>query len=255
VRLPTPSARPHPAGDRLGERMNVDPDALEQAYSLDRTRPGVRLNFVSSLDGAVEVDGRSRPLSSDVDREVFHLLRRLTDVVMVGAGTMRQEGYRELRLESDVQAWRGEHGLAAQPTLVIVSASLKLDPKQAAFAEAPVRPVVLTHAASPPERRAELEAVADVVICGEATVDLSIGLAWLREHGLDQVLCEGGPHLFGALLAADLVDELCLTLSAQLTGPGAGRIVAGALRGEPLPMRLIHAIPAGEDLLTRYVRA
>jgi len=255
VRLPTPPARPDPAGYRRGQRVNVDHDALVQAYWPDRARPGVRLNFVSSLDGAVEVDGRSRPLSSDADRLVFHILRKLADAVMVGAGTLRQEGYRELRLDAQAQGFRREHGLAAQPTLVVVSASLKLDPGQAAFAEAPVRPVVLTQAAAPAERRAELEAVADVVTCGEVAVDLGVGLAWLRERGLTQVLCEGGPHLFGALLAADLVDELCLTLSAQLTGPGAGRIVAGAGRDEPLPMRLIHAIPTGEDLLTRYARA
>jgi riboflavin biosynthesis pyrimidine reductase len=131
---------------------------------------------------------------------------------------------------------------------------LDLDPAQAAFADAPVRPIVLTRAAAPPNDR--LASVADVVVCGESSVDLSDGFAELHRRGLGHVLCEGGPHLFGALLAADLVDELCLTISPLLAGPGAGRIVAGQpLVGGPAGMRLGHILGDGDSLLTRYVRA
>ncbi len=79
-------------------------------------------------------------------------------------------------------------------------------------------------------------------------------MAELARRGLAQVLCEGGPHLFGSLLAADLVDELCLTVSPLLIGPGPGRIVAGPGRSEPLPMRLAHLLEADGTLLTRYTR-
>jgi riboflavin biosynthesis pyrimidine reductase len=234
---------------------DLDDDALREAYAPPRAAPSLRLNFVSSLDGAVEVDGRSRELSDKADQRVFAILRDHADAIMVGAGTLRQEEYRAVRLSAQRRAWRRAHGLAEYPTLVVVSASLELEPDAPVFADTPVRPVVLTHGGSPPERRERLAAVADVLVCGETVVDLAVGLTELRTRGLDQVLCEGGPHLFGALLAAGLVDELCLTFSPLLAGPGAGRIVAGPTPPGPTPMRLALLIAAGDVLLTRYGRA
>ena len=112
----------------------------------------------------------------------------------------------------------------------------------------------MTHAASPADRRAALADVADVLVCGDEAVDPRAMVAALAEAGLPQVLCEGGPHLFGSLTEADLVDELCLSLSPLLVAGGAGRIVRGAPEVERR-MRLVHAIPAGDLLLLRYARA
>ncbi|MEO6309265.1 MAG: dihydrofolate reductase family protein, partial [Leifsonia sp.] len=67
-------------------------------------------------------------------------------------------------------------------------------------------------------------------------------------------LCEGGPHLFGDLLAADCVDELCLSLSPVLDGGSAGRIAVSAV-ATPRPMRLLHSFAAGDMLFVRYARA
>jgi len=212
------------------------------------------MNFVTSLDGAVEVDGYSRGLSDPADQQVLHTLRVHADAVMVGAGTLRHEGYGGLRLNEDDHRQRRAQGLAPDPTLVIVSSSLDLQPEHKVFTHAPVRPVVLTHGGAPSDRLAALSTVADIVVCGDTVVDPAIGLAELRARGLDQVLCEGGPHLFGALLAADQVDELCLTLSAKLAGSGAGRIVADGRRDVPLRMRLVHVIASDDTLLTRYAR-
>jgi len=233
--------------------QDLDEDQLRAAYEPDR--PSVRLNFVTSLDGAVEEDGYSRGLSGDADRKVFHLLRDHADAVMVGAGTLRHEGYHAVRPTEAGRAWRRTRGLAEYPVLVVVSASLDLDPAADTFAGAPVRPVVLTHAGAPADRRDALAAVADVLTCGSSVVDLAVGLAELRGRGLDHVLCEGGPTLFGALLASRLVDELCLTISPLLTGPGAGRIVAGTKLSEAQGMRLVHVLEEDGALLTRYARA
>jgi len=79
-------------------------------------------------------------------------------------------------------------------------------------------------------------------------------LATLAARGLRQVLCEGGPHLFGTLIAADCIDELCLTLSPVLENGGAGRIVAGAAQ-TTRSMRFGHAISVGDMLMLRYERA
>ncbi|MEV4620088.1 pyrimidine reductase family protein [Asanoa sp. NPDC049573] len=230
----------------------LDDEALTGCYARS-TQPIVRVNFVTSVDGAVEVDGYSKGLSGPADKRVFGILRKVCDALLVGAGTMRHEGYRAVTLDEPRRAWRLARGLPATPTLVVVSASLAVDPGAPVFTAAPVRPVVLTTAAAgaPPG----LDEVADVVRVGEREVDLVAGLAALRERGLDQILCEGGPHLFGALTAADLVDELCLTVSPLLAGAKAGRISAGPHReGGPVPLRLRHSLLADDLLLLRYTR-
>ncbi len=216
-------------------------------------RPHLRVNFVTSVDGAVSLDGYSAGLSGAPDKRVFGLLRMLCDGLLVAAGTLRHEGYGAVRLDAARRAWRRAHGLAEYPTLVVVSGSLDLDPAQAAFADAPVRPVVLTRAAA--EAPPGLAGVADLVRCGHDRVDLAAGLAALRRRGLGQVLCEGGPHLFGALTAADLVDEVCLTVAPLLAGAGPGRISAGPAGGHrELPLR--HVLAAADGvLMLRYARA
>ncbi|MEU8420974.1 pyrimidine reductase family protein [Micromonospora sp. NPDC048835] len=229
----------------------LDDAALTTLYGrVDQ--PRLRVNFVASLDGAVTVDGYSAGLSGAPDKRVFGLLRMVCDALVVAAGTLRHEAYRAVRLNETRRAWRRDHGLAEYPTLVVVSNSLDLDPAQAAFADAPARPIVLTHAdADPPPG---LTDVADLLRCGAERVDLTAGLAELHGRGLTQLLCEGGPHLFGALTAADLVDELCLTVSPLLAGPGPGRITAGeAAPPRHLPLRHVLAAEDGV-LMLRHAR-
>lgn len=233
---------------------DVDRDALLDAYALgDRTVPRVRMNFVMSLDGAVTLQGRSGGLGDENDRLAMQVLRTLADVVLVGAGTVRVEGYGGLRVGEADAAWRRSHGMAAQPRVAVVSSRLDLGPEHPFFARALERPILVTHAGAPADRREALAEVADVLVCGEASVDVREMVDALADAGLPQVLCEGGPHLFGALIEADRVDELCLSLSPTLVAGAAGRIVRGAPEVER-SMRLVHAIPAGDLLLLRYAR-
>jgi riboflavin biosynthesis pyrimidine reductase len=238
---------------------HLDTDALTAAYAPDPSIPALRLNFVSSIDGAATVHGKSAPLGTPADKQVFGLLRRLCDGLMVGAGTIRDEKYRAIRSGDEQRHWRVEHGLQPYPRLVIVSSRLDLNPSAAVFTDAPVRPIVMTHRSSPAAGREALAEVADVIVHGVDEVDLPGAIGELREaYALDQLLCEGGPHLFASLYAADLVDELCLTVSPTLAGPGADRIIVGGPgSGEPatIAMRLRHAIAADSALLLRYVRA
>ncbi|GAA4214011.1 pyrimidine reductase family protein [Actinocatenispora rupis] len=239
---------PDPAATEL-----TDDELLGCYLPADRSRPYVRVNFVTSADGAVSVAGYSAGLSGGADKRVFGLLRRVCDAVMVGAGTLRHEGYGAMRLGARSRAWRRDAGLAEYPPLVLVSSRLELDPASEMFADAPTRPIVVTHGGSPVDRRTALAEVADVLVHGDAEVDLPAALADLAGRGLTQVLCEGGPHLLGSLTAADAVDELCLTVSPQLAGPGAGRITAGPpTTGRGL--QLAHVLAADDNLLLRYVR-
>jgi riboflavin biosynthesis pyrimidine reductase len=232
--------------------MTFDPDELVQRYPRSG-RPTLRVNFISSLDGAVTVDGRSAGLGGPADHEVFATLRKVCDAVVVAAGTVRTEKYDAMRLDAPSRAWRQAHGLPEFPLMVIVSGSLNLDPAQLVFADAPVRPIIYTHAGASPDRRAELAPVADIVTLGEDAVDLRAAVADLHGRGATQLLCEGGPALFGALIEADLVDELCLTLSPVLVAGDAGRIAHGAAV-PPRAMHLEHSLSGGDMLLLRYTR-
>jgi riboflavin biosynthesis pyrimidine reductase len=219
----------------------------------DRAVPRVRVNFITSLDGAATVDGLSGGLNNQDDKLVFDTLRMLTDVIVVAAGTVRAEGYGGIRFGEADAAWRLGQGLTAQVPVAVVSSRLELDPGHPFFRDAAVRPIVLTHAGSPPERRAKLAEVADVLVCGDRAVDPVTMVAVLVDRGLAQILCEGGPHLFGALIAADCVDELCLSISPVLEGGSAGRIALGHSRAVR-KMSLLHVLTADDMLFLRYTR-
>jgi riboflavin biosynthesis pyrimidine reductase len=224
---------------------------LAEHYSDGAGQHWLRVNFVSSVDGAATVDGVSGGLGGEADHRVFDLLRTLCDVVLVAAGTVRKEGYGAMRLgDADVAA-RVARGLAAQPVFAIATGSLDLDPTSPVFTEAPVRPVVFTSSAA--TANSALEQVADVIVAGETSVEAKPMLAALAERGLTRIHCEGGPSFFGSLLAADVVDELCLTVSPLLAGGDSGRIVHGDLPS-PRALSLAGVLQSENALLLRYLR-
>ncbi|GAA0243775.1 pyrimidine reductase family protein [Cryptosporangium japonicum] len=231
----------HPAA------ADLDDAALERLYATDRSVPRLRMNFVASVDGAVSVDGLSAGLQSPADKRVFKLLRGWCDGLVVAAGTALAEDYGPVTLDAERRARREALGLAAVPTLVVVSGSLSIPPTHPSLVDAPVRPIVVTGPDAPADRRRAIEAVADVIDEADFT-------AALRERGLSQLLCEGGPHLFASLTAADRVDEICLTISPQLAGGGPGRISAGTHSPDPRSLALAHVVEDEGVLLLRYCR-
>lgn len=224
---------------------------LAAHYSAGAGDSWLRVNFVSSVDGAATVDGRSAGLGDDADHRVFDLLRTLCDAVLVAAGTVRIEGYGAMRLSDADVAARVARGLAPHPTMVIASRSLELDPASAVFTAAPVRPIVFTVSSAVPSEA--LRDVADVVVGGEESVGPVSMRAELERRGLSRIHCEGGPSFFASLLEADVVDELCLTVSPQLVGGGPTRIVDGTLP-TPRPLHLAGLLRSKNTLLARYVR-
>jgi riboflavin biosynthesis pyrimidine reductase len=231
----------------------TDEELLEHYAIPDRAVPCVRANFISSLDGVATHNGLTKGLNNADDKKVFDLLRMLCDVVLLGAGTLRAEGYVDLRVERQAVGWRLEHGLSPHPTLAVVSGRLNISPEMAAFKRAPVRPIVFTHERSPLPKRRDLSRVADVMVCGAGPLDPHAMRTYLIQRGLRQVLCEGGPHLLGTLVEADCIDELCLTLSPVIENGSAGRITAGAAQ-TTRRMQLRHTITVGDMLMLRYAR-
>ena len=235
-------------------------DDLIALYTADAGDPWLRVNFVATLDGSASAAGASGALGGDDDLRVFDLLRRVADVVLVAAGTVRDEGYGPMVLHDADVTWRRAHGLPDHPVFAIVTGSGSLDPSSRVFTEAPVRPVVLTSAeGAASERGRALAEVADVVSCSTDehpdTVDVDTIRAALVARGLRTVHCEGGPSFLGALVAADAVDELTLTIDPTLEGGEGPRIARGS-SPELRRMRPTHVLRgAGDVLLTRYVRA
>ena len=213
--------------------------------------PWLRANMVVSLDGATTVEGRVGSLTNPEDQVLLHLLRTLADVTMVGAGTIRNEGYGPLSVSDEEAAARVGRGQTPEPGLAIVTNGCALDPSTSLFRQARTRPIVLTCAAAPLERRQALADVADVVLVGEDCVEVARAVAALHERGLTRVLTEGGPSLLGHLFGADLVDELLFVLSPMVVGGGLP-LSTGA--HAPLSMRL-HAAHQGDDhLFLQYRR-
>jgi riboflavin biosynthesis pyrimidine reductase len=244
-------------GDADLDDADLDDAALARLYGYPRS-PGawVRANMVGSLDGAAVVGGLSAGLSSPGDRRIFWALRALADVIVAGAGTARAEGYRPTRMKEPWASLGLRAGRSAAPPLALVSQSLDLDPAAPLIADAPAdaRTIIITSQASPADRRAALAKVADVITAGEATVDFTAAFAALADRGLPRILCEGGPRLLSDITAAGLLDELCLTLSPVLAGPGPVRILAGG----PLParrMRLSQLLEEDGVLFARYQAA
>ncbi|WP_371836777.1 pyrimidine reductase family protein [Rhodococcus rhodnii] len=238
------------------EPVDATPD-LDALYAYpDTAAPWVRVNFVASIDGARTLGGRSAGLGTPADHRVFSALRGLADVVVVGAGTARDENYGGVRIDDATRAARLARGQAAVPPVCVVSASGRIDPAGRLTTDTEVAPIVVVGSDADEDAVAALRAAgADVVRTRSRSVPSADLLGLLAERGLVRVLCEGGPTLFGALLADDAVDELCLTTSPMLVAGGAGRIAestADAVRA----MRP-EAVLADDDgtLLVRWVRA
>ncbi|MGB3444039.1 MAG: pyrimidine reductase family protein [Actinophytocola sp.] len=233
----------------------VDDRALEDlyAYPTELTRPYVQVNFVSSADGAATMSGRSRGLSSPADKKVFALGRDLADVVLVGAGTALTEGYRGVR-HTELRASRRERlGLSDIPPIAVVTGRGSVDPTSPLLTDTTVPPIILTSAAAPAEwRKAVADVGADVVVAGEDRVDPATALASLADRGLLKVCCEGGPTLFADLIAAGLVDQLCLTVAPLLTGAGAVRVADGLPSAEPMSLSLESVLSDEGFLMLRY---
>ena len=194
---------------------------LRQLYGLPTT-PWLRVNMVSTADGAATgPNGRTGSINNEVDRHVFHLLRAMADVVVVGSGTARAERYRPGGVPLVLVSRRGElpallrQGAPGQVLLATCARALGL------------------------EESREVLGAENVLVLGEHHVDLAVLRQALVDRGLRRLLSEGGPHLLAALLRGGVVDELCMTLVPRLLSGAHLRITAGEGVDVPLDLRLL----------------
>ena len=225
----------------------VSGEALAVLYA--HPQRWTRANMVATLDGAgTGGDGLTGSINTPADHAVYRLLRDLADVVLVGAGTARAEGYRR-------PGPRTRPGRTPCPDVAVVSRSALVPSGLAAPDRGRGGAWMITRAAAGEEalERARALLGADrVLVHGDTEVDLRAALADLADRGLSRVLCEGGPSLLADVAARGLLDELCLTTVPLLAGGGARRIATGAPVGLDLRPRLV--LEAEGTLLHRFVR-
>jgi riboflavin-specific deaminase-like protein len=234
------------------ERGSSSPEELASGLRLRELapegRPYLGLNMVASLDGKATLDWRTKGLSSDIDRRLFHHLRTQADAVMVGAGTAREERYGRIVKNEELRQKRVNEGRVPDALAVVVSGRLDLPPDLPLLNE-PDQPVVI--ATGSDEELPGLKGEVEYARVGD---DLPRLMAYLHEqHGVRSVLCEGGPTLNSFLFAADLVDELFLSVSPKaLGGAAALTIVAGRELVEPREAQLVSVAEAENELFTRW---
>jgi riboflavin biosynthesis pyrimidine reductase len=241
------------AGERLG-------DPLAPYAAVDRSRLTgpcwVMANMVGGLDGSAAIGGRVAALSTSPDAELFTSMRTLADVVLVGAETIRREGYGPLTLPTHRVETRREQGRSAAPRLAVVSRSLDLDWSGRAFVDPALeeRALVVTCEAADPDGLERARQVAEVIVAGESKVEPALALEELASRGYRVVLTEGGPTWLGELVAAGYLDELCLTISPRMGGDALP--VSVTPPGAPLvSLSLRHVLRDGDTLFLRYEKA
>ena len=230
--------------------MALDLSELEEMYAYPPTRqPWIRTNFVSTLDGAAFAsDGLSGSLGGPADTRVFALLRSLADVIMVGAGTARAEGYQPIKREEIDAELRLRLGLKPIPPIAVVSLSLDVPADLVAPGQ-----IVITTEDAPHLRVEALRQQVDVIAAGHGKINWIQVKSQLAARGMNRVLCEGGPSLHGCLIAQDLVDELCLSIAPVMAAGTAPRI-GHDLSAVDNAMTLDRVLQVDNLLLTRWVR-
>ncbi len=218
------------------------------------TRRWVRANMVASADGAAQAEGKSGGLSGEADKKVFRALRGLADVILVGATTVRTEGYRQPATPREQYArLREAAGQAPAAAIAVISASLELDFDAPLYREAAVPTITITVSDAPPDRLAVAQEAGEVLIAGTGRADVRFAIDRLAASGRGRILCEGGPHLLAEVARVGRLDELCLALSPQLLAGHAMRILDGPPLEPPLPLTLHTLLAEDGFLFTRHL--
>lgn len=239
------------------------------AIPLRTDRPTVVSNFVSTLDGVVSYNTAEAAGGGEIsgffepDRFVMGVLRALSDIVLIGAGTLRAAPDERWTADfihppsaSRFAVLRSELGLRPQPLTAVVTASGSIDLAHPGLAD-PEVPVLVVTTDAGARRLGRVPAHVDVHTTDDRVRPADI-LDALAAAGAQVVLCEGGPHLLGQLLDAHLVDELFLTLAPQLAGRLADAPRLSLVEGTGFDVasapwaRLVDLRRAGDHLFTRY---
>lgn len=240
----------HPIYGTCEQGDPLSDDEVAREYPWPESGPWVRAMMVTTIDGAsAGPDGLSGSVSSAADQVVFNAVRRYTDAVLIGSGTLRAEKYTPLRADPETAQQRKAGGQHAAPVLAVVSGSLKLPWDLPVWAESTQRPVVITEAGADEERLAQARGHADVIVLEEVTppaiIDALVG------RGLRRIVCEGGPQLLRNLVEADMVDEADITLAPLFAGTGSSP--STTVLPDVVHFQLAQVLQGEGTLMMRYL--
>jgi len=235
---------PEPGSTTVGELI----EGFDPAAAAGEDRPYVFTNFALTIDGHATIDGRSGAIGSETDTAMLVALRLRPDAVMIGAGTLRAEGYGRVVSDPAKREERERSGLSPDPLTVLISNRLEIPWDAPLFTDGGGEVLVFTASdREPPETTTPVE-----VVRHEGRVNLPAALRLLREQrGIRSVLCEGGPTLHAELFAADLVDELFITRAPRIAG-GAGPGLFAGLDAHTRDLGLVWLSEADGELFARY---
>ncbi|MGN6473432.1 MAG: pyrimidine reductase family protein [Mycobacteriales bacterium] len=230
------------------------PETLDELDHYYGEQPvGVRANMIAALDGAAAFEGRTKAITDSADQLLLAFLRSCSDVILAGSATVAAEKYGPARLSEEMRAFRREKGRRELPRLAVVTARGALSPDLRIFS-GEERPVIVTVARTAGQQPA-LADLGDVVVAGEDVIEPSAMLAALRNIGLERVLCEGGPYLLSTLVDADLVDDMCLTVTPYLAGSQPTTPQPASSLVAPTRLTLRHVLQRNDLLYLRYTRS
>ena len=215
---------------------NSDTLNLLEIYGTPRSRhssgrPSIGLCMVISIDGSTVVEGKSTLLSNPADRDVLIALRSAAETIVVGAGTIREEMY-------EVPSKKGLR-------VGVVTRTGKMDLNTNLF-KSGVGFLIMPEDAKQPDTEFDLE----IVRAGKGNVDLQLAMSQLPGSF---VQLEGGATLNASMFAANLVDEINLTISPMVTGADSPRLANGA---PPLhsDYEVAHILEDNGFMFIRYLR-
>ena len=216
---------------------SIDPAVAYADWPTVAGRPSVRLNMIVSVDGGTSWNGVSGALGGPADKALFGVLRSLADMILVASGTMRAEHYGPV---------------SGAASIAVVSKTCAFDWTSPFFQDAKKRPIIVTVASADAENRKRASEVAEVIIAGDDSVDLTTAVMELGARGATHILAEGGPTLNGELARAMLLDELCVTLSPTLASGDSKRLLVGSALDQLAPLQLHMICEADDYLFLRY---
>jgi riboflavin biosynthesis pyrimidine reductase len=245
------------------------PDELARLYGGDLgfAETCLYANFVASIDGVVAIPPMPRSNEfiagdSDADRFLMGLLRAFAELVLVASGVLRASPRGTWQPQAiyppaaaDYAALRERLGASAAPEVAVLTGHGSIDPGHPLLESGAL---VLTSEAGADRLAGHLPAASTVVALGpDPEIDPVAVVDALRARGHRRILCEAGPHTFGSLLEAGVVDELFLTTSPLLVGdagPGSRfALVEGAdLAPAATRARLLGVRRHGSYLFQRY---
>jgi 2,5-diamino-6-(ribosylamino)-4(3H)-pyrimidinone 5'-phosphate reductase len=209
-----------------------------------------------SLDGKITTYRRERiAMGTEHDRRLMDELRSNVDAVIVGAGTVKYDGYPVLLRYKDLEAKRTARGRPPHPINVALSRELAIPSTRPFFTHAGTQKIIFTTRAAPVTRVKRFSKLAEVIVLPKRTLLPSDVLNNLHQRKVESVLLEGGGEVHFAFAKEGVVDDVYITITPRLVGGATAPTVLdgkGFLASNHPHLRLVSMKRIGDELFLKY---